>query len=213
VEEKLLKKLQTPIYPFLLAAYPILELLSYNISQVKYPAAIRPLLLACLAAGLLFLIFRLTYRNAHRAAFIVAVWLLLFFSYGQVYDAISGKWKIPFLTTWMLGTWLVLAILALVLAALRKLHFEGLALTLNLVSLGLVVYVLFAVINWSFIKTAHAQKVIGSVKTGSAIARRRDTASYLLHHARRLRTRRYAAELGPDRYHLIPEIPERQGFL
>jgi hypothetical protein len=184
VEEKLLKKLQTPIYPFLLAVYPILALLSYNISQVKYPAAIRPLLLACLAAGLLFLIFRLIYRDAHRAAFIVAVWLLLFFSYGQVYDAISGKWKIPTLATWMLSAWLTLAVLALVLAALRKLHFEGLALTLNLVSLGLVVYVLFPVINWSFIKTAHAQKVIGSAKQTLQVP---------------------AGETLPDIYYIMPE--------
>ena len=114
MEEKILKKLQTPIYPILLAAYPVLALLSYNISRVKYPAAIRSLLLACLAASL---IFRLTYRDAHRADFIVAVWLLSF-SYGQVYNDISGKWKILTLTTWMLAGWPVLAILALVLAAI-----------------------------------------------------------------------------------------------
>jgi hypothetical protein len=184
VEEKLLKKLQTPIYPFLLAAYPVLALLSYNITQVKYPAALRPLLLACLAAGLLFLIFRLIYRDAHRAAFIVAVWLLLFFSYGQVYDSVSCKWKIPTLTTWMLAVWLALAILALVLAALRNLHFEGIALTLNLVSLGLVVYVLFPVINWSFIKTAHAQKVIGNAKQVLQVP---------------------AGETLPDIYYIMPE--------
>jgi hypothetical protein len=192
MEEKLLKKLQTPIYPFLLAAYPVLALLSYNISQVKYPAAIRPLLLACLAAGLLFLVFRLIYRDAHRAAFIVAVWLLLFFSYGQVYDAISSKWKIATLTTWMLAAWLALAILALVLAALRKLHFEGLALTLNLVSLGLVVYVLFPVVNWSFIKTAHAQKVIGSAKQTLQVP---------------------AGETLPDIYYIMPEDYGRADML
>ena len=157
---KSLKKIiQTPFYPFLLAAYPVVALLSYNISQVKYPAAIRPLILACLAAGLLFLIFRLIYRDAHRAAFIVAVWLLLLFSYGQIYDAISKEWKIPDFTTWMLAVWLALAVLVLILAALRKLHFEGIAMTLNIVSLGLVIYVLVPVINWSFIKTARAAPV------------------------------------------------------
>jgi len=62
------KMLQTPIYPFLLAVYPALALLSFNIAQVKYPAAFRSLLLACLAAGLLFLLFRLVYRDAYRAA-------------------------------------------------------------------------------------------------------------------------------------------------
>ena len=163
-EKSLKKKLQTPLYPFLLAAYPVLALLSYNITQVKYPAAVRPLLLACLAAGLLFLLFRLVYRDAHRAAFIVAAWLLLFFSYGQIYDTVFKKWKIPYFTTWMLAAWLLLTILVLVLAALRKLHFESLALTLNIVSLGLVIYVLVPVINWSLIKTAPAPAKTGQAK-------------------------------------------------
>jgi hypothetical protein len=160
-----LKKIfQFPWYPFLLAAYPALALLSNNITQVKYPAGVRPVILSCLAAGVLFLLLRLVYRNTQRAAFIVAAWLLLFFSYGQIYDTISNKWKIPHFTTWMLAALLLLAILVLVLAALPKLHFDGIILPLNIVSLGLVVYVLVPVINWSFIKTAPASKVIGSAK-------------------------------------------------
>ena len=153
-----------PWYPFLLAAYPALALLSNNITQVKYPAAVRPVILSCLAAGLLFLIFRLVYRNTHRAAFIVAAWLLLFFSYGQIYDTISKKWKISHFTTCMLAAWLLLAILVLVLAALRKLHFDRIILPLNIVSLGLVVYVLVPVINWSFIKTAPAPAKVAQAK-------------------------------------------------
>ncbi|MGD0613187.1 MAG: hypothetical protein ABSB41_16945 [Anaerolineales bacterium] len=142
-----------PWYPFLLAAYPVLALLSHNITQVKYPAALRPLLLSFLAVALLFLVFQLLYRSAHRAAFVVAAGTLLFFSYGQIYDAISAKRKIPHFTFWILAVWLSLAVLILVLAALRRLHFEGLALALNIVSLGLLVYVLIPVVNWSFIKT------------------------------------------------------------
>jgi hypothetical protein len=163
-ENSMKRILQAPLYPFFLAAYPALALLSYNITQVKYPAAVRPVILAWLAAGLLLLIFRLIYRDMHRAAFIVAAWLLLFFSYGQIYDSVAKAWKIPHFTTWMLAAWLLLAILVLVLAALLKLNFEGLALTLNIVSLGLVLYVLVPVFNWSFIKTAPAAKVIGSAK-------------------------------------------------
>jgi len=183
-EKSLKKKLQTPIYPFLLAAYPVLALLSYNITQVKYPAAVRPLLLACLAAGLLFLIFRLIYRDAHRAAFIVAAWLLLFSSYGQVYDAIFKEWKAPNFTVGMLAAWLLLAVLVLVLAGLRKLHFDGIALALNIVSLGLVIYVLIPVINWSFIKTAPAPAKVAQAKQVLQVP---------------------AGETLPDIYYIMPE--------
>jgi hypothetical protein len=173
-----------PWYPFLLAAYPALALLSNNITQVKYPAAVRPVILSCLAAGLLFLIFRLVYRNTHRAAFIVAAWLLLFFSYGQIYDTISKKWKIPHFTTCMLAAWLLLAILVLVLAALRKLHFDRIILPLNIVSLGLVVYVLVPVINWSFIKTAPAPAKVAQAKQVLQVP---------------------AGETPPDIYYIMPE--------
>ncbi len=164
-EENSLKKIiHIPFYPFLLAAYPVLALLAYNINQVKYPAAVRPLILACLAAGLLFLIFRLIYRNAHRAAFVVAAWLLLLFSYGHIYDTVSSKWKIPQFTTWMLATWLLLAIVVLVLAALRTLHFEALALVLNIVSLGLVIYTLVPVVDWSFRTTTPTPRKASQAK-------------------------------------------------
>ncbi|MGD0612384.1 MAG: hypothetical protein ABSB41_12800 [Anaerolineales bacterium] len=148
-----------PCYPFLLALFPALALLSHNITQVKYLAALRPVIFSFLAAGLLFLIFRLLYRSAHRAAFVVAAWMLLFFTYGQVYDTIWAKWKIPHFTIWMLAAWLLLAILVLIVAALHSLHLETLALGLNIVSLGLVIYALVPVVNWSLIKTAPTSAV------------------------------------------------------
>jgi hypothetical protein len=188
-----LKKIfQFPWYPFLLAAYPTLALLSNNITQVKYPAGVRPVILSWLAAGLLFLVFRLVYRHAQRAAFITAAWLLLFFSYGQIYDTISNKWKIPHFTNWMLAALLLLAILVLVLAALPKLHFEGIILPLNIVSLGLVVYVLIPVINWSFIKTAPASKVFGNAKQTLQIPE---------------------GETPPDIYYIMPEDYGRADLL
>ena len=178
------KKLRAPVYPFLLAAYPVLALLSHNFTQLKYPAAVRPLLLACLAAGLLFVIFRLIYRDAHRAGFIVAVWLLLFFSYGQVYDTVLNRWKIPNITTWMLSAWLALAILALVLAAFRRLHFEAIALALNVATFGLVIYTLIPVINWSLIKTAPAPVQVSRAKQALQVS---------------------AGQILPDIYYIMPE--------
>jgi hypothetical protein len=148
------KVLWSPCYVFFFVAYPTLELLSHNITQAKYTVAVRSLVLSWLAVGFLFLIFLLIYRNPHRAAFIATTWSLLFFAYGQVYDTIWSTKKLPHFTSWMLASWLLLAVLMLVLAALPKLHFETLALGLNVVSLGLVIYVLVPVVNWSAYKTA-----------------------------------------------------------
>ena len=86
-------------------------------------------------------------------AFIAAIWTLLFFSYGQVYDLVSSKWKIATLSAWMLGIWLLLLVGSLILGSLRKIHIEGASLILNVVSAGLVVYCLVLFLMWSLRKT------------------------------------------------------------
>jgi hypothetical protein len=186
------KFIHFPWYPFLLAAYPVLALLSSNISQVKYPAAVRPLVLSCLAAGLLLWIFRLIYRSLHRSAFIVAVWMLLFYSFGQVDEFVSAKWTIAHFTTWLLGSWLLLAVLALVLAALPRLHFEALALVLNVITLGLVSYVLVIVIDWSFFKTTSAPVEVAKAQQVLTVP---------------------AGETPPDIYYIMPEDYGRADML
>ncbi|MGD0877094.1 MAG: hypothetical protein ABSA01_02970 [Anaerolineales bacterium] len=173
-----------PFYLFFLAAYPVLALLSYNISQVKYPVAIRTLIISCLMAGVFFWFFRLIYHDTHRAAFVVVVWLLLFFSYGHVFDVISQKWNIPNLSIWMLTAWFLLAYLVLILAKLPRLHLEAIALPLNIVSLGLLVYVLVPVIIWTSIGTYPALSRVTQAKQDLQIP---------------------AGETPPDIYFIMPE--------
>lgn len=141
-----LKILNSPWYFIPFAAYPVLALLSYNISQVRYTAGIRPLIVSVLAVVLLFLLFRLIYKDLHRAAFATAVFTVLFYTYGQVFDQIQKKWKVPYLPIWLGALWLVLLVLALVWAGWRRAHFDGAALTLNIISLGLMLYVAYQVV-------------------------------------------------------------------
>jgi hypothetical protein len=137
----MIKKLQQlPVYPFLAAIYPILALLSYNIGQVKFNAGLRPLFISALSTAALFFLIRLVYRDLHRAAFASAGLVLLFFTYGQVYDLIIKNWKITSLTIWMLVLWAVLAAVVLFVGTLRKVRFEAAALTLNVMMLGLLIY-------------------------------------------------------------------------
>jgi Sulfatase len=150
IKVELLKKtslqiLNAPWYWATFAAYPVLALLAHNISQVRWTAGIRPLGLSLLAAALFFLLFRVIYRDWHRAAFAITALILLFFTYGQVYDQLSQK-KVPHLALWLGGAWLLLAVLALAWSGRRKTRFQGAALVLNVISLGLVVYAAYMVI-------------------------------------------------------------------
>jgi hypothetical protein len=137
--KKLLKVFNTPWYFIPFAAYPVLALLSHNISQVRYTAGIRPLIISVVAASFLFLLFRWFYRGWHRAAFATTSILVLFYTYGHVYDLLQNKTKI-LLPAWLGGLWLVLTILALVWAGRPQSHFQNAALTLNIISLGLMLF-------------------------------------------------------------------------
>ena len=139
-----------PFYFLLFAAYPVLALLSYNIPQIRYTAGIRSLVIAVAAAGLFFLLLRLLYRDWHRAAFATAALTVLFYTYGQVFDYVTAKkWPIPHLTVWLGGLWIALAGLALAWAGRRRTRVQNAALTLNVVSLGLVVVSTVQIIWWS----------------------------------------------------------------
>ena len=77
---------QAPLYPFAFAAYPVLALLAVNIKQVDAAVVLRPLAAALIAAGLIFLGLRWLTKDTARAALVASLLLLLFFSYGHVYD-------------------------------------------------------------------------------------------------------------------------------
>jgi len=132
--------IKLPLYPFFAAIYPVLALLSFNLGEVKANAGIRPMLFSILITAVLLLLMKQLYRNWHRAAFASAGLALLFFTYGQVYDAIFDKWNTPNLIVWMVTTWTILALTVLVLAALRNIRFEAAAVALNIILFGLLVY-------------------------------------------------------------------------
>jgi hypothetical protein len=141
MKKNLLKVFKAPWYFIAFAAYPVLALLAHNISQVRYTAGIRPLIISVVVTVLLFLLFRLIYRDWDRAAFAAAELTVLFYTYGQVYDQIQKKWKAPSLPFWLGALWLVLLVLGLAWAGRSKTQFQNAALSLNIVSLGLTLYV------------------------------------------------------------------------
>lgn len=154
-----IKKLShLPLYPFFVASYPILALLVVNLGQVNFSAGIRPLVLSILSVAILFLLLRLIYHNWHRTAFVSGSLALLFFTYGHVYELVSAKWKIINLAAWMLAFWLLLAILAILVATFPKIKFESAAFTLNVISLGLLIFPVFQIIQWSLRKPASPEK-------------------------------------------------------
>jgi hypothetical protein len=113
------RRLTFPCYPLLLAVYPILALLAANVSEVDVPAAFRPLLVSLLLASFLFIALRIIFKDWHKAGITLAFILLLFFSYGHIYNLIKntmllglniGRHRVLAVVFLMLalgGTWLI----------------------------------------------------------------------------------------------------------
>ncbi len=74
-------------HPFLIAAYPVLALLAYNVEQIDAIIALRSLLLSIAFAGLLLLLFYLIFKRWKKAGLLASLTLILFFSYGHIYAA------------------------------------------------------------------------------------------------------------------------------
>ncbi len=130
-----------PWYPILFGAYPVLALLSFNIGEVKVEAGWRPLLVCFVFAVTLLLVLRFILRDWNRAAFLSALWMALFFSYGHVYNTLTEKLTEVEFELWLLIAWLVLALLAILWAVKRPPYPEG----LNAISIGLTVMLLWQI--------------------------------------------------------------------
>jgi hypothetical protein len=127
-----------PWYPFAFSLYPGLALLSTNLGQVDASAGVRVLLASLAFGAILYLLFGLILRQAHRAALLATLWMALFFSYGHVYNLIKEKYPDFNSTPWLLSAWGVLALVFIWWITRPKLDFSAAALSLNVVTLGLV---------------------------------------------------------------------------
>ena len=137
-----------PIYPLLAGLFPVLSLAAYNLSQIDLAEATRSILLALALTVLLFGLLRLLLRDWIRAGFLTGVLLLLFYSYGHVYNLLmqahvfkaAPAGHIPLAIVWA-----GLAGLGLWLSVRKSMDLSGTTLALNVFSIVLLAYPLFQI--------------------------------------------------------------------
>jgi len=78
------------LHPFLIAIYGPLSLYAANASEVAAGVILRPLLIALATAGLLLVLGRLLMSTWERSALATSLFLLLFFSYGHLYNVLKA---------------------------------------------------------------------------------------------------------------------------
>lgn len=95
-------------YPPLLAAFPILFLYAYNISETSVSQIWLPLGVSVAASLVLWAVLSLILRSLAKAGLATAIFLLFFFSYGHLYDVLEWGVFIPkhaYLLPGMLFIW------------------------------------------------------------------------------------------------------------
>lgn len=128
-----------PWYPLAISAYPVLALLSANAGQVQLAAGIRSLLVTAVFGGVLYFVTWAFLRQAHKSAFLSALWLALFFAFGHVYIAVDEKYPETNYTFWLAMGWIILFMLALAWALRSHWTFVSSTAAFNTIALGLLV--------------------------------------------------------------------------
>lgn len=77
-------------YPLLFAAFPILFLYAYNINETSASQIWLPLVISMAAALVLWAILSVILRSLPKAGLATAMFLLFFFFYGRLYDALEN---------------------------------------------------------------------------------------------------------------------------
>jgi hypothetical protein len=139
-----------PLSPFVFAIFPILALLSYNITEVSPNVIIRSLVISLVATSILLFLLFLIFRNWNKAALITTFILILFFSYGQVYELLQkyavfgfnlGHHRflvIVYLFTFAFGLWLILG---------RRIQLSSTTQFLNVIGILLLIYPAYQIIS------------------------------------------------------------------
>ena len=141
------------LHPFALAIFPILALLAHNITEVTPRVALRSAIITLLATVILILIFALISRNWQKSAIITTIFLVLFFSYGQVYEFLQahpvfnfsfGRHRylvVIFSTLFIAGFWLTM----------RKIRIPAnTTMVLNIIGILLLVFPLYQIISYIY---------------------------------------------------------------
>jgi len=131
------------IHPFLFAIFPIFFLCAHNIGQVSFSSTLFPSAVMLGLALLLLLLSYLVFRDSKKAGVVVSIFLVLFFSYGHVFEVLPDWLKGGFGTnphTYLVLLWYAALICCAYLIKKTRMHLHNFTNILNVVAAFLVAF-------------------------------------------------------------------------
>ncbi len=149
------------IHPFLFALFPVVFLYSYNIAQLTFSKILLPAAIilgfTIMTLPVLWIILK---KDWKKAGIINTIFLILFFSYGRVYEAIK-TWQIGDFVIgrhrYLMIVWAITFIMVIYLTIRTRKNLGSLTNILNVIA---IVLILFSLINIGIykIKTSNIEK-------------------------------------------------------
>ncbi|KPK91247.1 MAG: hypothetical protein AMJ88_14280, partial [Anaerolineae bacterium SM23_ 63] len=150
-----------PFHPFLFGVYAILALLAHNISQVNINIAIRSLVIVSLSALIALIVVRLIVKDWHKAAIIVSILVVFFFTYGHLYSTFEDVAIFGFVIgrhRFLLLIWLVIFLLGSWWAIKSNDKRFVITYVLNIIAVVALIFPIFQIINYRLETSLSFQK-------------------------------------------------------
>lgn len=139
--KKSITKRLIAFHTFLFGIYPVLALYSFNISEVLFASIQRALTMSIVITIVIFLIYLALTRSWEKASLIATMTLILFFSYGHVFDAAGATAR----HRYFIAAWVIIYFVSLYFL-LRIKDARSANRSLNTISLILVGLVLIQIL-------------------------------------------------------------------
>ena len=147
------KQFKKNYHPFLIAIFPVFNLLDANIGQVTWTVAIRPIILVLILTSILLIVLSFLTSSWERAGILTSIFLILFFSYGHIYSLTEGSHFYGILIgrhRYLVLLWLGLLGLGVYLS-LKKSSLSRAASTLNVGAVALLLIPFLSLIGRGFV--------------------------------------------------------------
>jgi len=156
-----------PYFPLILATFPVLSLLGHNIQEVYLSTALRPLIWILGGIILIWAVFFIVVRSFQQAGYITFWVILLFFSYGRVYNALKSIEILNFTLgrhRFLLPIWIFLFVFGTYLIIKNIKENKKLTTLLNAFSIFLLIIPLYQIIHYE-VRALNAQKQVSEIVT------------------------------------------------
>jgi len=143
-------KKQIIIHPIAFGVYPALALIAHNILEMSVLDGVRALIVSVFLSVVIFLFFRMLLKNWGKAGLISSFALILFFSYGHIYEIFRNAniFGIYLFRHRFLGSYAIVIFAVGIWLILRKLRNpQSLNATLNIIAVAALTFPLFNLVT------------------------------------------------------------------